>query len=332
MKNNYIDQSMKRLLALWILFFIISCSKKDDHSYTFYYWKTNLRLDREEKKVLDQSSVPYLYTRFFDVDKINGRFQPVAVITKDPSFQTEKQIVPTVFITNQTLFNISPGEIRFLAERIYQLIQKKTKEYHLKTANEIQIDCDWTAGTRNDYFKFLKELKKISGKEVTCTLRLHQVKDKKQTGIPPVEKVYLMCYSTSSPLEKSDKNSILDVGVLKSYLSKIEDYPIKKIEVALPIYSWGIVTNHLEKHRLINALSKNDLNNPDFKKITENEAEILKDGFYFGNYLNKGFRIKVEEISPEQLEDVILFLQKKIPHFNIIYYQLDSKFVLDRQF
>jgi hypothetical protein len=65
-----------------------------------------------------------------------------------------------------------------------------------------------------------------------------------------------MCYSTSSPLEKSDKNSILDVNILKSYLSKMEDYPVKKIEVALPIYSWGIITNHLGKHKLINALSK----------------------------------------------------------------------------
>lgn len=74
-----------------------------------------------------------------------------------------------------------------------------------------------------------------------------------------------MCYSTSSPLEKSDKNSILDVSTLRSYLSKIEDYPVKKIEVALPVYSWGIVTNHLEKHRLINALSEKDLDNPNFK-------------------------------------------------------------------
>jgi TfoX/Sxy family transcriptional regulator of competence genes len=66
--------------------------------------------------------------------------------------------------------------------------------------------------------------------------------------------------------------------------------------------------------------------------MSDFEAEVLKDGFYFGNYLNKGFTIKVEEISKEQLEDVTRFLQKKIPHFNIIYYQLDSKFVLDRKF
>jgi hypothetical protein len=112
----------------------------------------------------------------------------------------------------------------------------------------------------------------------------------------------------------------------------MEDYPIKKIEVPLPIYSWGIVTNHLGKHKLINALSKRDLENPNFKKTSDHEIEVLKDGFYFGSYLNKGFKIKAEEISKEQLEEVIYFLEKKIQHFNIIYYQLDSKFVLDRKF
>lgn len=323
---------MKILNILWALLFIVSCSKNENHPYTFYYWKTNLKLDQEEKTILQQATVPYLYTRFFDVDKVGGKFQPVGVITKDKSFQTDKQIVPTIFITNSTLLGISQEEINFLAESIHYLIKKKADEYHLKINNEIQIDCDWTAGTRDDYFKFLKQLKRISGKEITCTLRLHQVKDKKQTGIPPVSKVYLMCYSTSSPLEKSDKNSILDVNILKSYLSKMEDYPIKKVEVALPIYSWGIITNHLDKHKLINALSKKDLDNPNFKKISDDEAEVLKDGFYFGHYLNKGFTIKVEEISKEQLENVVSFLQKKIQDFNIIYYQLDSKFVLDRKF
>ncbi|MBD3903745.1 hypothetical protein NAL32_01625 [Chryseobacterium sp. Ch-15] len=323
---------MKILQLLFVFLLLNSCSKVKTHPYSFYYWKTNLVLNETEKKSLDESTAPFLYTRFFDVDKVNGKFQPVAVITKDKKFKTDKQIVPTVFITNQTFLHIKKEELHFLAESIHQLIQKKAKDYQLKINNEIQIDCDWTAGTKDDYFEFLKQLKKISQKEITCTLRLHQVKDKNLTGIPPVEKVYLMCYSTSSPLENSDKNSILDLNIMKSYLSKLEDYPIKKIEVALPIYSWGIVTNHLGKHKLINALSAKDLDNPNFKKISDTEIEILKDGFYFGNFLNKGFKIKVEEISQKQLDSAIEFLDKKISSYNIIYYQLDSKFVEGRKF
>ncbi|MGI9652610.1 hypothetical protein [Chryseobacterium sp. RLHN22] len=323
---------MKVLSYLFVFLFITSCSQKEKHPYTFYYWKTNLKLNDIEKKALDKTNALSLYVRFFDVDKLSGKFEPVAVITKDKSFETGKEIIPTIFITNRSFINIQKEEIPFLAEKINDLILKKIADYHLKVNQEIQIDCDWTSGTKDDYFEFLKQLKKISQKQITCTLRLHQVKDKNLTGIPPVEKVYLMCYSTSSPLENSDKNSILDLNTLKSYLAKLEDYPIKKIEVALPIYSWGIVTNHLGKHKLINALSIKDLNNPDFKKISDSEAEILKDGFYFGNLLNKGFKIKIEEISEDQLENAIQFLDKKIDTYNIIYYQLDSKFVEGRNF
>lgn len=318
---------MRTLKFLCILLLIFSCSKNQDHPYTFYYWKTKLTLNSGEKEALHKTTVPFLYTRFFDVHKTGGKFQPVGIISKDKSFEPHQKIVPVVFITNRTFLFINKQDITFLAQRINDLVKKKIADYHLNAGEEIQIDCDWTSGTRNDYFTFLKELKRISGKEVTCTLRLHQVKDKAETGIPPVEKVYLMCYSTSSPLENSNKNSILDVNILKSYLANIDKYPIRKIEVALPIYSWGIVTNYLGKHKLINALSEKDLQHPDFKKISDREIEILKDGFYFGNYMNKGFRIKIESVSKNQIAEVVNFLDKKISHYNIIYYQLDSKFV-----
>lgn len=320
-----------RLFLPSVLLFLISCSDKNHHPYTFYYWKTRLSLDTGEKKALEESSVPFLYTRFFDVDKVNGKFRPVGIITKDTSFVTGKQIVPVVFITNRTFFQVQHNDIARLVKSVNDLIGKKILQCRLSVHREIQIDCDWTEGTRDDYFLFLKELRKISGKEITCTLRLHQVKDKARTGIPPVDKVYLMCYSTSSPLENSGKNSILDISLLKNYLARIDEYPIRNIGIALPIYSWGIVTNHLGKHRLINALARKDLENTSFKRISETEAEVLKDGFYFGYYLNKGFRIKIEEISDGQLRDVTGFLERKIKHFDIIYYQLDRKFVTGRK-
>lgn len=324
---------MHRFLLLTLFIFLISCQKETKpHPYTFYYWKTSLSLNKSESDALKKADAPYLYTRFFDVDKIDGKFQPVATITKNETFQTDKEIVPVVFIMNRAFLNIKHKEIDFLAKSVSDLIQKKNLEFGFKNSNEIQIDCDWTSGTRDDYFQFLKKLKEISDKDITSTLRLHQVKDKKIMGIPPVSKVYLMCYSTSSPLEDSDKNSILDVQLLKNYLYKLEDYPIKNIDVALPIYSWGIVTNHLGKHRLINALNEKDLQNPDFKKISETEAEVLKDGFYFGNFLNKGFKIKIEKISDNKLDEVTDFLDKKINQYQIVYYQLDNKFLGDYDF
>ena len=104
------------------------------------------------------------------------------------------------------------------------------------------------------------------------------------------------------------------------------------MDIALPIYSWGIVTNHVGKHKLINAMSVKDLENVNFRKISETEVEIMKDGFYFGNFLNKGFTLKVEEISEQQLKEVKRFLDKKLPKYSTIYYQLDQRFIDQHQF
>lgn len=323
---------MKKLLFIFILFLIFGCKETQPKDHTFYYWKTNLTLNSAEKTALQNAKVPLLYTRFFDVDKIGGKFQPVGVITKDATIQMDKKIVPVVFIKNEVLLNIKDEEIKFLAESIHNLIKKKSKDLKLNINNEIQIDCDWTAGNKDDYFKFLEALKQISGANITCTLRLHQVKDKKTTGIPPVDKVYLMCYATSSPLENSEKNSILDVPTLKNYLSELENYPLK-MDVALPIYSWGIVTNFKNKHKLLNALTIEDLEkNPNFIKVSENNYRVTNEGFYFGMYFSKDFTIKIESVSQKSLDKTLHFIDSKIEDYNIVYYQLDSRFLKKYKF
>lgn len=322
---------MKQFLLIFLCTFLLSCNKSEIHPYSFYYWRTNLSLSNTEKAELEKAPLPYLYTRFFDIDKVEGKFQPIAVITKEKTFKTEKAIVPVVFIKNEVFYDIKLEEITFLANNVYRLIKKKQNEMGLRSVNEIQIDCDWTAGTNKEYFEFLKQIQEISKDRISCTLRLHQVKNRTLSGVPPVDKVYLMCYSTSSPLENSTKNSILDVQTLKNYLKFIDRYPLD-IEVALPIFSWGIVTNHLGNHKLINALTLKDLDDPAFKKLSENEVEVLKNGFYFGSFLNKGFKIKVEEISNQQLTEVKKYLDQKLGSYNIIYYHLDDRFLNDRIF
>lgn len=317
---------MKLIRFVFLFALMLSCENPEKSDYTFYYWRTHLSFDKSEKEALNKATTPYLYTRFFDIEKVEGKFQPVAVITKEESFQTEKQIVPVVYIKNEIFYGITRDEITFLAENMAALILKKQKQYKFKSSDEIQIDCDWTAGTNKEYFAFLEKLKEVSGKLITCTLRLHQVKNSKLSGIPPVEKVYLMCYSTSSPLENNGRNSILDLPTLKNYLKNIQLYPLA-MDIALPIYSWGIVTNHLGKHQLINGLSCADLDRPEFEKTSESEAKILEDGFYFGNYLNKGFTLKVEEITQDHLKEVKSYLRKKIGPYKIVYYHLDRKFV-----
>jgi len=320
---------MKSILQCLICILLLTnCTKtNNNHDYGFYYWRSTFNLNKNEQQTLNKSKVGNLYTRFFDVVKQNDQFLEVGIININKETSTDKKIVPVIFITNETWFNIKPNDIQFLAVKINERINKIHSNHKLNLENEIQIDSDWTASTKNDYFKFLQALKQISKKNITCTLRLHQVKDKLQTGIPPVDKMYLMCYATSSPLENQEQNSILDVRTLKSYLRNLEDYPIK-LDIALPIYSWGIVTNHLGKKKLINALTAEELmQNKNFQTINKNNFEVLKDDFYFGLYLNKGFKIKIEEIAEKDITESLNFIDEKLNYpFHIIYYHLDERF------
>ena len=319
---------MRNILQLLIAILLVtSCQKEAPHSYNFYYWRTDLRLDQKEQEALQKATAPITYVRFFDVDKQNDKFLPLGILTNNAKTSIKEKVTPVIFITNRTWLNIKPEEIDFLVSRIIEFTDKTAKDNSLSLTNEIQIDSDWTAGTRNDYFAFLKALKKATNKTTSCTIRMHQVKDKTQTGIPPVDKGYLMCYATSSPLENSDKNSILDVTLLQNYLSKIDEYKLP-LDIALPIYSWGIVTNHVGKHRLINAVSKESLLKEKNLKKTGDNKFVATEDFWLGDfYLNKGFEIKVEEISQEDLNKVKSFLDKKLKHYNILYYQLDSRFL-----
>lgn len=309
----------------FICLLFVSCEKKAPNNYGFYYWRTEFSLNKTEKDLLKKSTSKDFYIRIFDLDKKEGNISKIGEINFKQKIDFKQNVVPVIFITNRTWEGTTENDFNFAINTIYNSI-KNLEENSVKKISEIQIDCDWTTQTKNDYFKFLEKLKAKTQKDISCTLRLHQVKDKKETGIPPVKKVYLMCYATSSPLENLDKNTILDVSTLKNYLSKLEEYPIK-MDVALPIYSWGIVTNHLGKRKLLNALTEEDLQNQNFEKLGNSTYKILKDGFYFGMYLNKNFTIKVESIPENDILEVQKFIDQKInqPHL-YIYYHLDSKF------
>lgn len=317
---------LKHLIIIIISCFLLLSCHKEIPDYSFYYWRTEFSLKPKEQEVLQKSKGETLFLRFFDVVKQDGKFQPVGIISVKNSQKISKKIVPVVFITNQTWYGITKEEIEFLAQKIFENIEEIGKSNHFSLTQEIQIDSDWTEKTKIDYFKFLETLAKISKKNITCTLRLHQIKDKNSAGIPPVKKGYLMCYATSSPLDYQPKNSILDFQTLKRYLVNIDKYPLE-FDIALPIYSWGIVRNHFGKTKIINALTNADLeNNQNFKKIDVNSYEILHDDFYFGMFLNKGFTIKIEEISEKTLLQTLDFLDTKIADYSVVYYHLDEKF------
>lgn len=328
---------MKRLiirLVVLVIFCIsaISCSKSKLHDVDFYHWKTTYEVGNIAKDYMNKLQSESIYLHVFDIVRRNNKIIPEAKIVPFELDTTLTQnFVPVIFVTHN-VFNNQNDDYEWLANSILRLTNQIFNSNNLPPYCELQIDYDWTKSTRDNYFTFLKILadkafeNNISIK-ITCTIRLHQIKDVNTMGVPPVAKGYLMCYATTDPTDGMDSNSILDINLLKNYTQNIDTYPLE-LDFALPLFSWGVVTNHLGKTKLINGLSVSDMSSDSFKKIGANKYEVIEDGFVHSLYLNKGFTIEIEEITPQLLNNAKSYLDEKLNHrYHILYFQMSDGFL-----
>ena len=331
--NNGCNKIFLIIIAWFFMLLFSSCRHENSHRVDFYYWKANVQAGDVERDYFNRLGSRRLYLRLFDIDINDGKAIPLGKIKPFRANDTfagfnHIEYVPVVFITNRTFEQFQDKEnIQLLATQILTLISETSRYNKIGEYKEIKIDCDWTAGTKNAYFSFLNAMSEQSEMDVTCTLRLHQIKDKADTGIPPVKKGYLMCYATSEPTENMNRNSILDIALLKGYTKNINDYPLQ-FDIALPLYSWGIIKNHLGEIRLMNGLTADDLQPPAYKQTGENSFEVMEDCFLQGMYINSGFTIKIEEITPALLKEAKEYLDEKVKSgYDVVYFHLSKGFL-----
>ncbi|MGC4101906.1 hypothetical protein [Ferruginibacter sp.] len=286
----------------------------------FYYWKADEDgFKVSEIKAVDTLQVKKLYVKFFEVEQ--HRLFGARPISKtnihfnfyygahDDSVLSRLEIVPVVFVKTEVLVQATNEGLDSLADNILFLVQKKFKEHTVadRTYNEVQIDCDWTAGTKDKYFYLLKALRKQTKKTLSCTLRLYPYKYPNLMGVPPVDKAMLMCYNLNNPLAHDDKNSILDPDELKKYLTK-NVYPLH-LDIALPVNSWMLC---FQNDRFAGIL--HDVGDIRNFAIKENPLwyRVATDTVINNIYLRSGDRIKYEEVTPDQLEKTLGLLKDRI--------------------
>ncbi len=161
---NFTIHSYLRIAVLAGLSAVIStgCNMQQQHhtiTPAFYFWKSQAALNAKEKSILLQSAGK-LYVKFFDV-AWNAPQQmaiPVAKVqfadsTRQLFSSPQMEIVPTVFITNETMMMLDSSAVINTASQIAGLIRNiQSTQLPAATIREIQIDCDWTATTRDRYF------------------------------------------------------------------------------------------------------------------------------------------------------------------------------------
>ncbi|GAB2834691.1 hypothetical protein [Ferruginibacter profundus] len=306
----------------FLLFFLpafISCKQKTiSIQRGFYYWKSNeYAFASTENNCIKTLGIQKIYVKFFEVEfsKIFG-VRPVAktllnsnyIINDD--FAGRMEVIPVVFIKTDVLANTSQTGLDSLADNIVFLTAKKYKDKINLTNSftELQIDCDWTASTKDKYFLLLKAIKKKSGKIISCTLRMYPYKYPELMGVPPADKVTLMCYNLNNPLENENKNSILDVAEVKKYLSAKKAYPLH-LDIVLPVTSWMLC---FQNNQFAGVLHNQDDINTIAKPIKPLWYSAVKDTVIDDIFLRVGDKIKYEEVSKEQLQELVALLKSNI--------------------
>lgn len=299
---------------------LVACSAKTEKIGTaFYFWRTTFSLTETEQQYLKDLDVKKLYIRYFDVGLQNNEAVPVAPVVFNQK-PTGYNVVPVVYIKNEVFLQNDSADS--LAVKVYNYIQQINKSADV-SVNEIQFDCDWSLKSKQNYFQFIDQFKKLHP-NLSTTIRLHQIKYPKKTGIPSVKTGVLMYYNMGV-INAGDDNSIYSQKTAKNYINSLQNYNLP-LNIALPVFSWGVHVRSNQVTNLLGGLRVNDLTGDQFEKISENRFKVLKDVVFKGRYLAKDDEIKIEAISANQLKEMIHDIKKNSKHKpnEIIFYDLNE--------
>jgi len=285
-----------------------------DLETSYYYWQPRLNLTRQDDVFFQKQKVHRLYIRFFDLDwdKKTKKLYSRAELSNGSLAGLQAEIIPVVFITPQALAHLQkPKQASPFILRRCEAIARGLDRYPFP---EIQLDCDWTPVSREAYFNLLTQFKKDISQIhpsplLSATIRLHQVKYRTVTGIPPVDRGILMVYHTSAAQELTDKNTLLDEKDARSYLTYLKSYPLP-LDVALPLFHWGVQFNSVQRFIRLFHVEPNDPAIPaGFNHLSGFLYQAKADVYLCGIRFMKDDYLKVEESDPlvaRRLESWIL--------------------------
>ena len=325
------------LISIALLSCTASTSLESDKENSIYYWRTTFSLSDKEKEFLKEHNVKTIYMRFFDVDwaypaKNGEDVTPEATIRFNDTVPDGIDVFPTVYITTSAMEKMQTKEAEY-AEKIYKRVSAICKKNNINI-KEIQLDCDWTKGTRQPFFRLCEAMKEYmdSTQTLSSTIRLHQLT---QTP-PPVDKGVLMVYNTGNLMEMTSDNSIFSRKDIEPYLrdTRLANYPLA-LDVAYPTYGWSVVFHPgEEKYYFYKIMRRTDFSGyPNLNKIASNlyeassEVNFSEDGTEYDKIF-KNYRIRVERPSASEILEIKKLIDDQLrnkKHSNILYHLDESQ-------
>lgn len=271
--------------------------------------------------------------RFFDVTYQfeSDEVVPNATIRFNNSVPKGIEIVPTIYIENYAMEKMRLKEDEY-AEKILRRVKAMCLRNKL-TFRELQLDCDWTKGTRTHFFRLCEAIKQRmdSTDILSSTIRLHQLI---QTP-PPVDKGVLMVYNTGGLMEMTTDNSIFSLKDIEPYLrdNRLSKYRLP-LDVAFPVYGWSLVFHQGgdDKYYFNRIMRKTDFSSyPQLKKIGSNLFEATTDvdvkiDSAKTEHIFSGYRVRIERPTAKEILEVKKLIEHQLKgrSHNTILYHLDE--------
>lgn len=313
LENLSIFALMKKYLYL-LLVLLGACSYEDTPpEQALYCWKTQLQFSAEEADFVKNNRIERLYIRYCDVGLRDNAPVPIAPVDIDTLSVQGKTVIPVVYLKNE-IFNpeLTEGNstyISTLAHRLGDYIEQINRYYRLRVS-EVQFDCDWSLSTKQAYFSMLEAFKKEYPYLLSATIRLHQVKYREETGVPPVDYGVLMYYNMGR-ISATGANSIYDRSTALRYLGKLREYPLP-LDIALPMFAWGVHSADGQVLNLVGGLTHAQAQAiSTLVRIDASDIyKVAEQTYYKGRVWQAGDLIKIEEVSDAQRKEMLADLRE----------------------
>ncbi len=274
----------------------------------FYYWRTSFALSPAERDTLTELGVTRLYVRVFDIEWNATEQAPrmLGRLTAAPDQRVPPgvEIVPVVFIRQELFKHLDAAAGAQLARQTWAEAKRRAEMLGglYSSPRELQLDCDWTDSSKDRFFGFVRDVKRASNVTLSSTIRLHQIKYREKTGVPPVERGVLMFYNMGKFSSDVEDRAIFDADTAAKYLGRIDDYPLP-LDLALPIWSWTV---HVRDGRVIDLLQSTSPDElPTFDFLIPGGLDrftATRTAFLHGTLLREGDVLKVERMGPRDTQ------------------------------
>ena len=269
----------------------------------FYYWRTTFQLSPAEQRAIAELGVSRLYLRVFDVTWSTAEAAPSMIGKVVPAsgarVPTGVEVVPVVFLRDEVLRR-APRATAALARDVWAEVVRRMALLG-QAPRELQLDCDWTDSTRDTFFALVAAVRAAAKLPLTATIRLHQIKYRERTGVPPVDRGMLMFYNMGTFSADPEARAIFDPASAARYLARVSEYPLP-LDVALPIWSWTV---HLRDERIEGLLQSTDPDElaalPFLTRAGSDRYVVTRSAFLHGTLLREGDVLKLEVTGPAEV-------------------------------